>query len=53
MDQKNQNHYLIRAYLGDGVDSENSGNTYFEIFNAFDPFDLQIVGFWDRSILGL
>jgi hypothetical protein len=45
--------YVLRAYLAGGVDADNVGNTYLEVFSAYDPMDLQIMKVVDRSYLGL
>jgi uncharacterized protein YqkB len=45
--------YLLRVYFADGVNAEQRGNTYMEIFSVRDPFDLQIMKVIDRSELHL
>lgn len=43
--------YLLRVYLADGVDEDNSNNTYLEIIKAVD-MDLESVGVIDYTSLG-
>lgn len=41
--------YIIRVHPADGVNREQRGNTYMEIFQARDPYDLQIMKVIDRT----
>ena len=47
--------YLLRSYLSDGVDAENSDNTYMEIFlvPVEDPTEIEPLSVIDRTFLNL
>lgn len=45
--------YVLRAYFADGVNKEQRGNTYLEIFSITDPYDIQIMKVIDRTYLHL
>lgn len=41
--------YVLRVYPADGVNHEQRGNTYMEIFSVRDPYDIQIMKIIDRT----